>query len=447
MSKQVNQNQTGGQEKVRLMSSITFKVVLCSIITSLLTATAMTYTYAPSMEKNGLDEKIVNHTLVIAIINGMIVLVVSAVICFFISKMITKPLKTLAMNLQKIAGMDFSVNDNQKKLDMRKDESGVMSRAVRALRISLGQVVGQLKSEVNDLYETTSSIAEATKENARMMEQVESAIAEIASGANSQALETQKATENVIYIGSMIEDTGKQVVDLNSNANAMQVAGEGAMNNLIQLGEINVKTQEAIEKIYEQTWNTNISAMKIKEAAGIITSIAEETNLLSLNASIEAARAGEQGRGFAVVAAQIQKLAEQSNESAKEIAEIIESLIKDSEEAVCTMDNVKEIIAEQSANVKRTGDGFGEVKQGIANSIDSVRIMYESIENMDNARVNVVDGVQNLTAIAEENAASTEETSASVEEVNMTIQNLEEQTARLDKIAADLDQFMSRFRL
>ena len=85
MSKQVNQNQTGGQEKVGLMSSITFKVVLCSIITSLLTATAMTYTYAPSMEKNGLDEKIVNHTLVIAIINGMIVLVVSAVICFFIS--------------------------------------------------------------------------------------------------------------------------------------------------------------------------------------------------------------------------------------------------------------------------------------------------------------------------------------------------------------------------
>ena len=436
-----------GQEKVGLLSSITFKVVLCAIITSCLTATAMTYTYAPRMKRLGVDEKDINTIIGVAVINGLMVLIVSVIICFFISKMITGPLKILALNLQKIARLDFSVNENQKKLDLRKDEAGVMSRAVRSLRLSLGQVVGQLKTEVNDLHETTSSIAEATKENARMMEQVESAIAEIAAGANSQALETQKATENVIYIGNMIEDTGKQVVDLNGNANAMQTAGEGAMNNLAQLDEINGKTQVAIEKIYEQTWNTNISAMKIREAAGIITSIAEETNLLSLNASIEAARAGEQGRGFAVVAAQIQKLAEQSNESAKEIAEIIESLIKDSEIAVSTMDNVKEIINEQSANVKRTSEGFGEVKQGIAKSIDSVRIMYESIENMDNARVNVVDGVQNLTAIAQENAASTEETSASVEEVNMTIQNLEEQTAKLDKIAGDLDQFMGRFRL
>ncbi len=436
-----------GLEKVKIRNSVVMKVIICSNISCILTALAMMSTYLPIMKRANVEKAVTDDAFRVSLINLLIIMVIASLLCMLVAKAITKPLKILAMNLYKISNLDFSVNENQKKLDKRKDEAGRMSRAVRNLRVKLGGVVGQFKEDIEGLYVTAEAIAESTKENARMMEQVESAIAEIADGANNQALETQKATENVIVIGNMIEDTGAQVKGLNENANTMQIAGQGAANNLSQLAEINVKTQQAIEKIYEQTWNTNISAMKIREAAGMITSIAEETNLLSLNASIEAARAGEQGRGFAVVAAQIQKLAEQSNESAKEIAKIIESLIKDSEEAVCTMDNVKEIINEQSENVESTGRGFGEVERGIEESIYGVKTINNGIEKMDEARVNVVDIVQNLTAIAQENAASTEETSASVEEVNMTIQNLEEETIKLKEIASHLDAFMDNFKI
>lgn len=113
-------------------------------------------------------------------------------------------------------------------------------------------------------------------------------------------------------MGNMIEETNNEIEDLRNSARAMRSAGENAMKILDELNKINQQTKDAISVIYEQTNTTNTSAMKIKEATDIITDIAEETNLLSLNASIEAARAGEQGRGFAVVASQIQKLAEQS---------------------------------------------------------------------------------------------------------------------------------------
>lgn len=164
--------------------------------------------------------------------------------------------------------------------------------------------------------------------------------------------------------------------------------------------------------------------------------------MLSLNASIEAVRAGEQGRGFAVVASQIQKLAEQSNESARQIEDI-----HDSQEAVATMDEVKDIIAEQSTRVDSTRVRFAEVKDGIDVSIASITKISGDIDKLDTARVNVVDVVQNLTAIAQENAASTEETSASVDEVSATIMNMADEAGRLKGIAGRLEESTRIFKI
>ncbi|MGN1171078.1 MAG: methyl-accepting chemotaxis protein, partial [Lachnospiraceae bacterium] len=179
----------------------------------------------------------------------------------------------------------------------------------------------------------------------------------------------------------------------------------------------------------------------------LITSIAEETNLLSLNASIEAARAGEQGRGFAVVAGQIQKLAEQSNESARAIEAIIDELITDSEKAVATMDDVRQIMTAQSDKVEATGRMFAEVMEGIGQSINGVTTIAEHTANMDEARIKVVDIVQNLTAIAQENAASTEETSASVTVVNNVVSNISGSAAELNEIASALQASVGFFKV
>ncbi|MDE5804386.1 MAG: methyl-accepting chemotaxis protein [Lachnospiraceae bacterium] len=379
--------------------------------------------------------------------SGIIVLVVCGLLGFGLGKLVVRPINMLAKNVLKLSEMDFTADETQEKLNRRKDETGQMSRAISELREELVKVCAQIKEQSRSLYKAAETLSGETMETSEAVGQVDRAVGEIADGATSQAEETQKATENVILIGNMVEEVGEQVSSLNSNADAMQRASVEALETLKELDHTNVQTREAIEKISEQTNTTNESALKIREATTMITSIAEETNLLSLNASIEAARAGEQGRGFAVVASQIQKLAEQSNESAREIEEIIDSLIHDSEEAVETMDSVKEIIARQSANVERTGEGFAEVKKGIDTSLENISAISDSISRMDEARVNVVDVVQNLTAIAEENAAGTEETSASATEVGAIVQNMAEQAGKLKEVAGEMESSMNVFKV
>ncbi len=315
----------------------------------------------------------VNQILKNSVLASVVVLILCSVIGFFIAVRIIKPIEKITVVITKLAELDFTENPLQKYLNKRKDETGVMGRSIDVLRRELSRVVGNIVKQSGHIYDSSNAMSASTVETSASVEQVEKAISEIAQGATSQAQETQTATENVILMGNMIEETNEEVEILRENARKMRDAGDQAINILSDLNAINQKTKEAIQVIYEQTNTTNVSAMKIKEATDMISDIAEETNLLSLNASIEAARAGEQGRGFAVVASQIQKLAEQSNESARQIDNIINMLISDSEKSVETMEDVKVVIEKQNENVMNTEEAFRHVKDGIDQSIDGIR--------------------------------------------------------------------------
>lgn len=382
-----------------------------------------------------------------SISGGGFALVVALIMGYVITGYLVRPIKKATTLVTRIAELDFVEDEEQNKLNKRKDETGEMSRAITTLRESLLKVVTHIKEQGNNLFSASELLSTNASETAITIEQVENAVHDMAAGATSQAEETQKATDHVIVIGDMIEETNKAVATLNDHAKQIKISSEAATETLKELDNINKKASDSIDVIYKQTNTTNESALKIKEAIALITSIADETNLLSLNASIEAARAGEQGRGFAVVATQIQKLAEQSNDSARKIEEIISSLIKDSTTAVGTMKEVKEIIEKQNENVEKTNTIFVEVKKGIDNSIEGVQAILERTKKMDEARVKVVDIVHSLSAIADENAASTQETSASATEVSSIMVNVSENAIQLKEIANSLDQGMNVFKL
>lgn len=380
-----------------------------------------------------------------AIIGSLIALVICSTVGIMIPWKIVKSIEKTTEIVNQIADMDFRETPEEAKLILRKDESGEISRAIRDLRGKLVDVVGNFQNQTQQLYLASEELSKNASETVKTVGQVEHAIQEIATGASSQADETQQATEHVIIMGEMVENTTQEVNTLYGTMEEMGKAGETAADKLHQLEEINARAKASLDDIYEQTNTTNHSALKIQEVIGIITEIAEETNLLSLNASIEAARAGEQGRGFAVVASQIQKLAEQSNESARKIEEIVTYLISDSKQAVETMDDVKDIMDEQINFVTETADIFRNLQGEIGNSISKIDQISTRTAHLDKERTGVVDVVQNLTAIAEENAASTEETSASVVAVGDIMTQVSKNAFTLKEIADNLEAAMQKF--
>ena len=378
---------------------------------------------------------------------AIIIFIVLGIISFLIASKMTRPIVEITNDIKRFSSLNVAESPTTIRISKRKDETGQMARAIGDLREKLVTIVSQIKSQSELLYNASTELDTNASHTTSTVGNVETAVNEIATGATNQASETQKATDDIVNMGNMIEHTNSQVENLTSTANLMRESSEEAAATLKELDNINQQAIASIDVIYEQTNITNISALKIKEATTLISSIAEETNLLSLNASIEAARAGEAGRGFAVVASQIQKLADQSNESANQIDQIIHALIEDSEKAVKTMDEVKTIMNLQSENVHKTGQVFEQVRDGISSSISGVGEIATRTTQLDKARGDVVDVVQNLTAIAQQNAASTEETSASVMEVSNVMQEIMENANRLKEIASILEENMNSFTL
>lgn len=374
----------------------------------------------------------------------LLVLVVISVAIWFCVFMIGRAISGEAGIIQEIGTLNFQ---SRQKLDAycgRKDEVGMIAEAMKILVDSIYGIVLELKEKSGILQQTAGEMSESSSTTSDTIRNVEAAIQEIATGAGNQATETQNASESVIHIGDEIAETKEKSSRLYGVAERISGSSDEALKTLQVLVKINEQAKSAVEQINKQTLNTNESVLKIRDAAQLITSIAEETNLLSLNASIEAARAGEQGSGFAVVAGQIKKLAEQSNESAKYIDKIIEALLEESSAAVKVMDEVKEIMKTQSDRLADTKDCFGEVSHNVEVTQREIMDINTAISSMDEERVEVVDVVQSLTAIAEENAAGTEESLASTEMVNGMIKDVAEVAKAL---ADEIEGSISIFKL
>ncbi len=388
--------------------------------------------------------KNVEHKIIYII---LIELIIVASIGSLFAYILIKPMNEVSELTVKVGDMDLTPNEMQTRLANRKDEIGRMGRSLDYLTQSLKGVVENIKEKSAQVMDAANVLDSDASETSTTMEQVEQAVNDIAEGATTQAGETQRAEEQVIEMGNMVQETSDEVEKLLAFAQDMHDCTTQASQILKALEQVNARAEENIDIIAEQTNTTNEAAMKISEATHLITSIAEETNLLALNASIEAARAGEQGKGFGVVASEIQKLAEQTNESATHIEEIVQELLQDAEKAVETMYGVKEIMHTQSDHVEQTQSAFEQVQSGVQESIEGINRISGHTTRLNDARENVVGIVRNLTAIAEANAAGTEQTSASTTEVGAIMEDISGKSTAMRQAAKELDEGMNIFKL
>lgn len=385
---------------------------------------------------------ILGFIAVVTLVVSIICVITTAIFSQTISKRLTNGVNAL----EHISDGDLLVELNEAYAN-GKDETADIVRAVIKLKSTIGDIVGQIIADSSHVHLAATKLKAGAVTASDSIQQVEHAMEEVALAATAQASDTQNATNEVHTIGQRIDEINTDVQRLNENSDKMEQNGMLAKNTLKELESINAEVQNSIDTIYAQTNTTNESAQKISEAISLITSIAEETNLLSLNASIEAARAGEQGRGFAVVASQIQKLAEQSNVSAQQINQCTQSLMEDSQNAVATMDSVKETMARQCVMVEKTDQVFHQVLEGIQDSRTDVSKISDSTKALEASKVSITDIIQNLSAVSEEYAASTQETSSAATQVSSIVQDITDSSVDMQQLAAGLKDSVDYFKL
>lgn len=379
-------------------------------------------------------------------VTAVIIMILSIIVSTITSKFISRSIKQTELAVSELANGNLTIKVDEKVL-LRRDEIGSMARAVEELKTKLSTIIGDIKQSSLVLLDSGNSLSEMAVQSSSTTDEMSKVIEDISKGAVSQAEEIEEASLHIGDMGNIIEEIVTSVDELGNTSTKMKNASDESTGIIQQLSASNDRTTDAIKKISQQIHTTNDSVQMIREAVELITSIASQTSLLSLNASIEAARAGEHGKGFAVVASEIQKLAEQSNTSAEKIKKIIEDLLSESEANVQVMQEVEVIVEEQQEKLNETKEKFVAVTEGVDNSREETHMIQNHTEVFDNSRGKVVDVISNLSAISQENAASTEETTASMSEFNETIRMLANAAGSLKKLSTDLEKDINFFKL
>ena len=380
------------------------------------------------------------------IIMCLIILVLVAVVVIRAAMKITNSIVDMEKAAVRISHGDLTIAIDPKSLK-RTDEIGIMARALRDMIDKLNEIVQDIANSATVLMKDGHELENMASQTSNTSDEVSRAVEEIAKGAIIQAEEIERATGLVSDMGEQIEQIAGSIQSLYHTSGEMQSAGKYAEDNMKQFTVSNEQTNTAINKVAENVRKTDKSVNIIADALTLITDIADETNLLSLNASIEAARAGDAGRGFAVVAAQIQKLAEESNSSASQISEIITTLSEDSANTLSVMDELGKNLEVQQEKLVDTLKRFNDVSGGIVSSNESTEQIHKQATGCNESRNSVIGIIQDLSALSEENAASTQQTTASMEELNATISLLAEAAKDLQNLAVALETDVKFFKV
>ena len=392
----------------------------------------MNYGYFMPVYQNGSDDEIIGMVFVgtdkenkDAVVNGIIfgigaAVCVAMILCIGVglklATSISHNIKKSISIMGKVAEGDLTVWVDDKMLK-RKDEIGDLSRVTVKLKDTLKGILKGISENSASLLEASRALGNAADTTNGTMNEVQNAVSQVVANSTEQSKNSESTSENMRIMGEHITETSTEVDTLNQNAASMQKSSKKTADTLAQLCHINEEVERIIGEVKKQTDRTNVSIQKINTAMEFITSIAEETNLLSLNASIEAARAGESGRGFAVVADQIKKLAEQSNQSGHEIEETTKALMEDSAREMEIMQRMQEIITEQSGSMQETRANVSEVLKEIEDSMQSILQIRESTGRLAESRGEVMEAVEQLSQIAHDNVDSTQQTYTETQEV------------------------------
>ncbi len=328
----------------------------------------------------------------------------------------------------------------------RDDEIGVLGNSIAELRDVLKQLVDHMGETTQSLRAEANRLEEVSAETQQGVDVMRQASAAISEGAAQQAKDTESASESIEVMGGLITQTNGEAQQLGKQADEMRGASGEAGTAIDALKGVSDRVSEVVQDVEQMMTQTNESAGQIREASDLISGIADQTSLLSLNASIEAARAGAAGRGFAVVAEEIRKLADQSDEASRRIRETIENLLSDFAGVVRSMQQMREVIDQQNSHIRSTETTVKAVVDGLGRTAQGIGTILGEMERLEAARGDVDGVIASLAAVAKENARGIEGSQETVRQVADGFATVTEAAGKLRAAASALADDLAAFR-
>lgn len=395
--------------------------------------------------KTGIHHKF-SQMLTIYGVAAVFMLIAALLISSLTGVRITRGIKVVNANLSQISEGDLRLDISPGVIE-RADEIGAMARSLENVRQSLTDMIGNVIHTGQTLNQSSEKFNEKFENISASIRDTNQAIDDLAQGASNQANDTETVNNKIVELDGVIETEKSDIYKLEETVSAMTAHSKGASESIGELERITRTTINTINIVSEQTNRNNDSAAHINKAIEIIKGLANQTNLLSLNASIEAARAGESGKGFAVVAEEIRNLSEESSNNALEIERIVKELVDNIVSSVGKMNEVMDNVRKQQECLNETKTAFDLLTEEVSLVGEVTGEIESQTKILDTLKGVVTDSVNSLASVVEENAASTEETSAGMMLLSETIGECTEDTLNLVSLSHLLNEQAGKFRL
>ncbi len=388
----------------------------------------------------------VRTVTIVSLTVGIIALVLLALLMNFL---VVLPLKKTVAEIHRIARYDLTEGDmaNVRSMTTRKDEIGSISRNIVLMFDNLRSIVRQIEQSSTMVSGNAGTLADQTRQLKRSSDEISATMNDLSNAAMSQAGDTTTSANEVAKLDGLIVRNLSDTENLRHNADEMDQVKNSGLAAIKDLIEKTARSRESIAIVRTAMQQNNEQAQKIEATSQKINDIADQTNLLSLNAAIEAARAGDAGRGFAVVAEEIRGLAEETNSLTGEIGTIIQELLQKTADATQNMESMEKIFEEQERSVGETKENFIQIEQCLGSVQSSVNTLYESGNDMTGSKEIIVQMIEGISAASQENAAGSEEVLAAVETQDSVITEITGMTQNLSAVAEELMEQAHKFSL
>jgi methyl-accepting chemotaxis protein len=382
----------------------------------------------------------IRQTTVVIVI---IACIIAILIAIMLSSTVNRALSNIISVLRRASKGDLSMKLTSK----RKDEFGALSEEVQATINNMKQLLQQVKTLSLDVSQSSSDVSKASETFLKSSGDISRAMSEIEQGVNQQALEAEQCLIQMDTLSKKIELVSDNTKEIGQIAdNTKQRVGEGTVIS----DELNKQTSSTISTtigIIQEIEKLAEKSSAINNIINVINDIANQTNLLSLNASIEASRAGEFGRGFAVVASEIRNLAEQSKSSVNDIKLIIDDILEDTISVVETAKNAENALKLQESAVNNTIDSFKDINESVEKLVVYLKQISDNVDSIDETRVITLASIENISAVLEEIAAASNNVSQTSDEQLHSVETLNKSAVRLDTHAANLARETEKFKV